>query len=113
MALRRQAGADTVYLDTVDSYAHYALQDPQSIDFADIEKAAYDAAYDITEIRLDLKGEVVEHACDSCNGAQRQFLRMSTGQEFELRGSTTGVGTQSIRAVVVDWAGEHPRLSVQ
>lgn len=113
MALRRQAGADTVYLDTVDSYAHYALQEPQSIDFSAIERAAYDAAYDITEIRLDLRGEVVEHACASCNGAERQFLKLSTGQEFELRGSTTGSGQQTIRAVVVDWAGEHPRLSVQ
>lgn len=113
MALRRQAGADTVFLDTVDSYAHYALQKPQSIDFSAIERAAYDAAYEITEIRIDLEGEIIEHACDQCNGAQRQFLKLSTGQEFELRGAGAGAGMQSVRAVVVDWAGEHPRLSVQ
>lgn len=113
MALRRQAGADTVYLDTVDSYAHYALQEPQTIDFSAIEKAAYDAAYDITEIRLDLEGEVVEHACADCNGANRQFLKLSTGQELELRGAGATGGRTSIRAVVVDWDGAHPRLSVQ
>lgn len=113
MALRRQAGADTVYLDTVDSYAHYALQDPQPIDFGAIQRAAKDAAYDITEIRLDLKGEIVEHACASCNGAMRQFLKLSTGQELELRGAGSATGQQSIRGVVADWESAHPRLSVQ
>jgi len=113
MALRRQAGADTVYLDTVDSYAHYALQEPQPIDFDVIKQAAYDAAYDITEIRLDLTGKVITHACDSCNGAERQFLKVATGQEFELRGAVGLVGQQSVRGVVVDWDGPHPRLSVQ
>ena len=113
MALRRQAGADTVYLDTVDSYAHYALQEPQHIDFADIKQAAYDAAYDITEIRLDLKGEVVRHACEPCNGATRSFLRLETGQEFELRGAGSLAGGHAIRGVVVDWETDHPRLSVQ
>ena len=113
MALRRQAGADTVYLDTVDSYAHFALQEPQPIDFGAIEQAAYDAAYDITEIRLDLKGKVITHACDSCNGAERQFLKVATGQEFELRGAGDLFGQQAVRGVVVDWNGSHPRLSLQ
>lgn len=113
MALRRQAGADTVYLDTVDSYAHYALREPQPIDFYAIQRAAIDAAYEITEIRLDLSGEIVEHACADCNGANRQFIRLSTGQELELRGAGSLGGRQSIRAVAVDWEGAHPRLSVQ
>jgi len=78
-----------------------------------MERAAFDAAYVITEIRLDLSGEVVTHACEQCNGAERQFLRLETGQELELRGAGTAAGMQDIRGVVISWDSEHPRLSVQ
>lgn len=89
------------------------MRDPQPIDFAAIERAAFDAAYVITEIRLDLAGDVISHACAQCAGAERQFLRLETGQEFELRGAGSASGPQSIRAVVVGWDSDHPRLSVQ
>jgi len=89
------------------------LRNPQPIDFDAMERAAFDAAYVITEIRLDLSGEVVTHDCPQCSGAERQFLRLETGQELELRGARTEAGMQDIRGVVVGWDSEHPRLSVQ
>ena len=58
-ALRRQAGADVIRLDTVEAFAHYALREPQQIDFFAIEQAAKDAIYTITSLTLTVEGTVV------------------------------------------------------
>lgn len=102
-----------MYLDTVDSYAHYALREPQRIDFSAMERAAAGAAYDITEIRLDLSGDLTQKPCAECAGEQRTFLTLETGQAFEVR----GVGGRNGHATVVlharDWRTSHPYLEMQ
>ena len=92
----------------MDGYAHYALTDPQPIDFDAIEQAAEDAAYDITEIILDLEGEVIQVPCADCNGEERTFLELETGQRFEFRGEPRTTRRQvSIQAQAFDWREGH------
>ena len=95
----------------MDGYAHYALTDAQPIDFDAIEQAAEDAAYDITEVTLDLGGEVIQAPCADCDGEQRTFLELETGQRFELRGEPRSAGQQiSLHAEVFDWREGHVYL---
>ena len=80
----------------------------QPIDFVAIEQAAEDAAYDITEIILDLEGEVLKAPCADCNGEERTFLELESGQRFELRGEARSPKPHiSIHAQVFDWREGH------
>jgi hypothetical protein len=83
------------------------LHDVQPIDFVAIEQAAEDAAYDITEIILDLEGEVLQAPCADCNGEERTFLELESGQRFELRGEPRSPGVISLHAQVFDWREGH------
>lgn len=102
-----------MYLDTIDSYAHYALREPQRIDFSAMERAAIDAAYDITEIRLDLSGELAQKPCAECAGEERTFLTLETGQAFEVRGVAVPEGRATVVLLARDWKTAHPYLEMQ
>ncbi len=112
-ALRRQAGADVIRLDTQEAFAHYALREPQQIDFADIEQAAEDAIYTITSLTLTLNGTVVEAACEDCGEDRPHFEITATGQLLELAGDVELGRSGLLRAEVTSWDTDHPLLQVQ
>lgn len=112
-ALRRQAGADVIRLDTVEAFAHYALREPQQIDFFAIEQAAKDAIYTITSLTLTVEGTVVEAACEDCGEDRPHFELASTGQLFELAGDVEMGRSGLLRAGVTDWDTNHPVLQIQ
>ena len=102
-----------MYLDTVDSYAHYALREPQPISFDAMERAAFDAAYEITEIRLDLSGDLSQKSCADCQGKQRTFLTLETGQSLEVRGTDVSNGRATVVLHARDWKTPHPYLEME
>ena len=83
------------------------MTNPQPIDFDAIEQAAYDAAYDIKEMVVDLEGEVILAPCADCNGEERTFLELETGQRFEIRKAPPAVGPAVLQLEVFDWKTQH------
>lgn len=102
-----------MYLDTVDSYAHYALREPQLIDFDAMERAGVDAAYHITDIRLDLSGDLAQKPCADCDGETRSFLTLETGQAIEVRGVDLPNGHATVVLHARDWRTSHPYLEME
>ena len=95
MALRRRAGADTVDLDTVKGFAHFAYYSPRKIDLALLQRAAHDAAYTIKRLELEARGEVVKAACKTC-GRQTHFLRVDKTKQLLEIGETLSVGSKGL-----------------
>ena len=112
-ALRRQAGADVIRLDTQEAYAHYALREPQPIDFDAIKRAAYDAVYEITSIALTLNGEVVAGDCAQCGETVPMFELSGSGQRLEMAAGAAVGRRGLLRAEVRGWREGHPVLHPQ
>ena len=110
--MRRQAGADTVDLDTIEGYAHYALHHPARIDFAAIEDVAHDTGYTLRELILEIEGVTSMGDCAECGGPVPMLKVAETGQVFELEGDVPQGETLWIRASVHGWGGGHARLTL-
>ena len=81
-ALKRRAGAHAVTLDTIDGIASYSLLASRKIDFKELEKACKSASYQLVEVKLEAKGEVVSIA-----GKDGRYLKIrGTGQLFRISG---------------------------
>ena len=57
---------------------------------------------------LDVSGEVLTAVCNACNGEERTFLQLETGQRFEIREAPPALGPAVLRVEVHDWKSAHP-----
>jgi hypothetical protein len=104
MALRRRAGADTVDLDTVKGFAHFAYFSPRKIDMALLQRAAHDAAYSIKRLELEVRGEVVKAACTTCR-RETHFLRVDKTKQLIEIGETLPIGSKGLaRLSATSWS---------
>ena len=109
--MRRQVGATTVDIDTIEGYARYTIGEPRRIDFGAIEEAAHDAGYTLTGLTLTVTGRVEEFACDVCDDDVLALRLPGTGQRLEVQGDLPPPGeTARVTVSVSSWAGGHPRI---
>ena len=99
-------------LDTQAGYVRYTLAEPERIDFAAIEEAAHDAGYTLTELKLELEGEVFGARCEVCADEVTMLRVSETGQQLELNGDVPHGKTIRLEASVSGWASSHARLTV-
>jgi len=109
--LRRQVGATTVDIDTIESYVEYGIGEPRVIDYGAIMSAGHDAGYDqISRFVLTVTGTTTHGRCAQCD-AERWFLRVpETGQVFELAHEVAVGDDVTIRARVEGWETDHALL---
>ncbi len=91
--MRRQAGADTVTLDTRKGTATFTYNTPRQIDFGSIQRAAHTAAYTIKRLELSVLGQLTSAACAACQKDVPHLKVDQTGQLLEIRGDLSGVAT--------------------
>jgi len=108
--LRRQVGATSIDLDTIESYVEYGIGEPRVIDYAAIMSAGHDAGYDaISLFVVTVTGTTSRGLCPDCG--ERWYLRVpETDQVFELA-SEVPIGEEvTVRARVEGWDTGHPIL---
>ena len=70
-ALKRRVGAYAVTLDTIGECASYSITTPRTIDFRELGKACKSASYQLREVNLEAKGEIVQVA-----GKEGAYLKL-------------------------------------
>jgi len=105
-ALKRRAGAHAVTLDTIDGIASYSLVQSRKIDFKELDKACKSASYQLVEIKLEAKGEVVSVA-----GKDGRYLKIrGTGQLFRITGDLALGKVESLVGEITGWEGAEVRF---
>jgi len=105
-ALKRRAGAHAVTLDTIDGIASYSLLASRKIDFKELEKACKSASYQLVEVKLEAKGEVVSIA-----GKDGRYLKLrGTGQLFRISGNLPEGKVEGLVGEITGWDGSEVRF---
>ena len=109
--MRRQVGATSIDLDTIESYVEYGIGEPRVIDYEAILSAGHDAGYDkISLLILTVTGTTSRDRCAECD-VERWFLRVpETGQVFELVSEVPLGDDVTVRARVDGFETAHPLL---
>ena len=105
-ALKRRAGAHAVTLATIDGIASYSLVASRKIDFKELDKACKSASYQLVEIKLEAKGEVV-----SVTGKDGRYLKIrGTGQLFRISGNLPEGKVEGLVGEITGWDGSEVRF---
>lgn len=105
-ALKRRAGAHAVTLDGLAGIAVYSLVKPWKIDFGELDKAAKSASYELVEIKLEAKGEVLSVA-----GKEGRYLKLrGSGQMFRISGNLPEGKVEGLVGKITGWKGAEPRF---
>ena len=84
--MRRQAGADTMKLDTRKEVARFSFRKAKKIDLEAIGYAVYSSGYTLRQVEVEVSGVVVRKPCLDCKH-ESKFLRVEkTGQLLEIEG---------------------------
>ncbi len=104
--MKRRAGAHAVTLDTIDGIASYSLLASRKIDFKELEKACKSASYQLVEVKLEAKGEVVSIA-----GKDGRYLKLrGTGQLFRISGNLPEGKVEGLVGEITGWDGSEVRF---
>ena len=102
--MKRRAGAHAVTLDTIDGTASYSLVVSRKIDFKELEKACKSASYQLVEVKLEAKGEVIA-------GKDGRYLKIrGTGQRFRISGDYALGKVEGLVGEITGWDGSEVRF---
>jgi len=111
--LRRQVGADTVELDTIEGYARYSFTVPRTIDFEVLQEALTGAAYTLASAQLSLPGVAERGHCEVCDADRLQLRLDGTDQRFDIVAGELPTGRRlRVNAEAQGWEQGHVQLEV-
>lgn len=112
-ALRRQVGADTVELDTIEGYARYSYTLPRAIDFELLQEALNGAAYTLASAQLSVRGVAERGHCQVCEADRLQLRLDGTDQRFDIIAGKLPTGRRlRVTAEARGWEQGHVQLEV-
>ena len=98
--------ASNVDMDTEAGWVRFSLQDPVQLDLLAVADVLESASYELLTIQIELSGEVVE------DSGKRWLVVDQTGQRIPIDAKSATADARVVRAVVVGWKTNSPRLSL-
>ena len=97
-------GASNFDIDTEQGWVRFSLHEPAIVDFKQVADILQSASYELRTIEITLEGEVLNEPGGTW------LVVGKTGQRFPVDANPTSPEARKIRALVLGWDTDSPRL---